>query len=255
MINQQPRPPLYLITGFMLGAILGLVLILVFPVRLRDVSPGSLAPEYKDQYRLQTALAFAASGDVGRALARIELLGEADPVRSLVSQAQIALADNNTQREARALAGLAAALDAVLANRSATAFAVNTPNPEQQGDLATPFETGGEGASYVLRDQKLLCENAQQPPFLQLFIFNAQQNAQAGIQLTIGSADGSDQFATGMKPEMGPGYAEYELTPGEVYILSINGVEAIGGLQAAACETAAGDPAWGTWLLLFDAAQ
>jgi hypothetical protein len=255
MINRQRRPPLFLITGTILGAFLGLILILMFPVRLRDVSPSSLAPEYKEQYRLQTALAFAASGDIGRALARIELLSDPDPVRSLVSQAQIALANNNTQREARALAGLAAAMDAVIANRSATAVAVDTPNPGQQGELATPFETGDEGAFYVLRDQKLLCENAQQPPFLQLFVFNAQQNAQAGVQLTISSADGNDQFATGMKPEMGPGYAEYELTPGVVYTLSVNGVEAIGGLQAAACETASGDPAWATWLLLFDTTE
>jgi len=54
---------------------------------------------------------------------------------------------------------------------------------------------------------------------------------------------------------MSPGYAEFILTPRLVYSLSINGVEAMGGIQAAACETDAGEPAWGTWLLLFNEAE
>jgi hypothetical protein len=29
----------------------------------------------------------------------------------------------------------------------------------------------------------------------------------------------------------------------------------MGGLKAAACETDAGDPAWGSWLLMFNAEE
>ena len=251
----QSKPPFFLITGLVLGLLLGLVLTwFIWPPSVTEVGPANLAESYRGQYRLMTALAYAASTDLGRAQARLALLGDSDPVRALNSQAQEALASNATQREARALAGLADKLAAYLASQQATAQAVTTPNPGGE-TASTPVESIGEGAAYYLDDQQLTCESADAPPYLKVFVFDTNHNPQAGVQLTLNSTEGKAKFTTGQRPEMSPGYAEYPLTPGVAYTLSIQGVQMLTGLQAAACETEEGEPAWGSWLLLFNAEE
>ena len=254
MINDpQQRPPLYLVTGLATGLVAGLILAwILWPPRVTGVSPASLDESYKEQYRLMTSLAFASSGDLGRAQARIALLQDGDPVRALTSQAQVALGNSATQREARALAGLASAMQAFFSSQAATAEAINTPNPEEQSQVSTPFESGAESAAYDLENQELVCNGVDTPPFLQIFVFDSNANPQAGVQLSLRSQEDVVELSTGLHPEMSPGYAEFILTPRVAYSLSINGVEMMGGIQAAACETEAGQPAWGTWLLLFN---
>ena len=88
-----------------------------------------------------TALAYAATGDLGRAQARLALLQDGDAVRLLTSQAQFALGNSATQREARALAGLAADLGDLIASQQATVESVNTPNADNQ-TASTPFAAG-----------------------------------------------------------------------------------------------------------------
>lgn len=254
MINDpQRRPPLFLLTGLIIGLLAGLIVAwILWPPRVTDVSPVSLEDSYKEQYRLMASLAFASSGDLGRAQARIALLQDGDPMRSLTSQAQVALANSATQREARALAALASAMQDFTASQAATAEAINTPNPVEQSQVSTPFESGAESAAYELQNQELVCDAVDTPPYLQVFIFDANANPQAGVQLVLKSDDGEVELSTGLHPEMSPGYAEFILTPRIVYKLYINGAEMMGGIQAAACETENGDSAWGTWLLLFN---
>lgn len=251
----ERRPPLYLLTGVVLGLMSGLLIAWIFPAVHVGVSPASLGDEYKDQYRLTVALAYAATGDIGRAQARLALLEDGDPVRALATQAQLALANSATQREARALASLASDLDTLLDSQQATAAAVNTPNPDQQGEISTPIQHPAEGAVYFVDNQELLCESSQTPPMVKLFVFDANHNAQAGVEITITWAGNEEIFFTGEKPEFGPGYAEFILEPNVVYTLAVQGTELIGGLKAAACETDEGEPAWGAWLFLFNAEE
>lgn len=247
----ERKPPLYLITGLVFGLLLGLVLAwLVWPVRVSSVGPSSLSVEDKEQYRLMVALAYAASGDMGRAQARLNLLGDADPVRALTSQAQTALANSATQREARALAGLAAELGSMLSSQQATLEAVNTPGSAEVG---SPVDTAGEGARYSLDSQQLICGAASDAPEVRVYLFNAQNLPEAGVRMQLQSSEDQAELTTGNHPSEGPGYAEAEITPGEVYTLSIQDTEMMGAIQAAACQTAEGEPAWGSWQLIFHA--
>jgi len=258
MMTKQPakRPPLYLLTGLVLGLLFGCILsFLIFPLQVASVGPGHLADEHQDQYRLMIALAYAASGDINRAQARLAQLGDSDPARALSAQAQVALGNSATQREARALASLAGDLEAFQASAQSTSIAINTPNPEDVDAAPTPFAAEEEGGTYVLDSRELLCESSENPPLIKLFVFDENGQAQAGVRLAMRNGEDSSEFFTGARPEFGPGYAEYEMTPGETYILSIAGTETLAGLQPAACITEAGDPAWGAWLLLFNRAK
>ncbi|UCD42166.1 MAG: hypothetical protein JSV69_00675, partial [Chloroflexota bacterium] len=85
----EDRGRWYLLTGFVIGAVLGLVYAwLISPQQTPDTSPASLQPEFKDQYRAMIAAAFVATGNLPRAEARLALLGESDSVIALSEQAQ-----------------------------------------------------------------------------------------------------------------------------------------------------------------------
>ena len=94
----------YLLTGFVIGIVLGLVYAwLISPQQYKDTSPASLQPEFKDQYRAMIAAAFVATGNLPRAEARLQLLDDQDVVRTLTEQAQLTLAEGSSPRQAQAL--------------------------------------------------------------------------------------------------------------------------------------------------------
>jgi hypothetical protein len=125
----QKRSPLYLVTGVILGLILGLVYAWVInPVVYENTAPDSLGDVQKDFYRSTIAQVYAVTGDLQRASLRLALLTDPDPVFALGSQAQRALAEGQ-DAEARALALLASAL------QSSTLF------PEPETELPPPQPT------------------------------------------------------------------------------------------------------------------
>jgi Tfp pilus assembly protein PilF len=85
----EKRGPWYLLTGLVIGAVLGLLYAwVVRPVQYTNTAPNSLRADYKDQYRAIIAVAYLANGDLLRARARLELLQDPDLYRVLAEQAQ-----------------------------------------------------------------------------------------------------------------------------------------------------------------------
>lgn len=109
---KEKRGQWYLLTGILVGFLAGLAVAwIVQPVEYVDTSPASLRSSYKEYYRILIATSYAASGDLVRAKARLELLGDEDPLQALTEQAQRTLAGGSSPDEARALSLLAAALN------------------------------------------------------------------------------------------------------------------------------------------------
>ena len=103
----------YLLSGLVLGIAAGLIFTwLLFPVVYEDTSPGTLAEDYKEIYRRTIAEVYLVTGDLDRAISRLNLLENDDVVFALGSQAQRALADGR-EKEAQALAGLASAIQSL----------------------------------------------------------------------------------------------------------------------------------------------
>ena len=109
--GSEPKQfPWYLLTGLILGFLLGLLYAwLINPVVYSDTEPASMRADFKENYRLTIAQAYAATGDLERAESRLVLLNDEDPIFTLGSQAQQALAAGFAE-DARALALLAAGL-------------------------------------------------------------------------------------------------------------------------------------------------
>ena len=106
----QKRGPWYLLTGLVLGLILGLFYAwMINPVIYESSSPASLGNAEKDFYRSTIAQVYAVTGNLNRASMRLIVLEDPDPVFALGAQAQRVLADGQ-EAEARALALLASGL-------------------------------------------------------------------------------------------------------------------------------------------------
>jgi hypothetical protein len=83
------NPTLHFILALLAGLGLGLAYSwLISPVTYVDANPAILRADFKDQYRIVIAASYAASHDLARARARLELLNDTDPVGELSAQAQ-----------------------------------------------------------------------------------------------------------------------------------------------------------------------
>jgi len=300
---RENRGPWYLLTGFMLGVILGLGYAwLVQPVQYTNTNPSSLRAEFKDRYRALIAVAYQANGDLVRAKGRLTLLEDLDVYRILTEQAQRTLASGGSPQEARALGLLAVALGAPPATVSPAAQTTTLPSPtltitatlrdsptpsntitstltittsvnitpsSPQNLTGTPpapptllptftplpslTPTPTSAALFVLNNQEQMCNPDLVEPLIQVQTYDTAGQPVPGIEIIVSWETGENHFYTGLKPELGLGYADFTLTPGIIYTLRLaKGGQTIPGLSAPECEASGGDRYWGSWLLAFE---
>jgi len=138
----------HLILALLAGLGIGLAYSwMISPVTYVDASPAILRGDFKDQYRIAIAASYASSPDLPRARARLQLLGDIDPVGELSAQAQRMVAAGETLEHIRPLAQLATDLQQGVASilPTATSFTntniFNTPVPDTSIEGTATFET------------------------------------------------------------------------------------------------------------------
>jgi hypothetical protein len=138
---------LQIILTLLIGFGLGLAYAwLLSPVTYVDAHPALLRADFKDQYRIIIAASYASNKDLPRAQARLNLLGDADPISELSAQAQRMLASGESFENARPLAQLATDLQQGYVSEpfTPTPFPTfNTPNA-QFTSTSTESETQPE---------------------------------------------------------------------------------------------------------------
>jgi hypothetical protein len=263
--NDEKRSSWYLLTGLIIGLILGLVYSWwINPVKYNDTSPATLKETYKNHYRSIIAQVYSETEDLTRAKSRLALLRDEDPILELGAQAQRILAQGGPEAEARALALLAAALQTAQTPTpgqpqplpTLTAAATETPPllPTQTLPAVTaspqPSLTPTEIVSFELESQERLCDSALETPMLHIFVYDSDGLPVPGVALRISWMGGDEQFFTGLKPQVSPGFADYELSTEETYALTVADGSPILDLSAQEC-TDEEEPYWGGWTLIF----
>ncbi|MHC1740210.1 MAG: hypothetical protein AB9897_03755 [Anaerolineaceae bacterium] len=270
---KEKRPPIYLITGIVIGVLAGfLIAYVLLPVNYADTLPSTLSEQQKDIYRSLVGRAYLYEADSGRAFSRLALLGDVDLNSVLVAQSQQLLAAGGDVDSARGLSLLAAAINQpgqvitplvqsselaitestpidgtsvptlVIATEtplqpSATPFATFTPRPS-----ATPKPT--QGAPYKLVNQSGNCSENDKGSLLIVKVFDTAGNGIAGVKIEISTNNGgATDFFTGLYPEINNGYADYTMDPGVVYSIRVGvGGPAITGLELPTCTSSDGNP-------------
>ena len=134
---------------------------------------------------------------------------------------------------------------ATLPSASGTPGATVTPGP-------TRIPTFTPGAPFVLDSRKLVCDQVLTDPLIQVQGVDATGQPAPGVEATVTWTGGEDHFFTGLKPELGVGYADFVMNPGTVYTLRLaEGGQSVSDMTAGECEKPGGGHAWGAWLLIF----
>lgn len=314
-MNEEDRGSWYLLTGLILGIAIGLVYAWVIqPMGYAEAEPASLHADYKDQYRTLIAAAYAANGDLTRARARLELLGDEDPYRALSEQAQRDLAGGGPE-QSHALGSLAAALrgesaapvslpggtpaptgtsglrvivtqggltaipftpsytpsvtvtPVIRSSETITGTAAVTPTvaltaPAQDAPTAptatvrprptaTPVPSPTPGGPFVLEEQRQVCQPDLGAALLQIEVRDFLNRPVPGLEVVVTWQEGEEHFFTGLKPELGPGYADFTLETGVAYTVRLEQAgQPVTGLSAPECEDG-GETYPGGWYLLF----
>ncbi len=267
----ERRPPWYLLTGLIIGLALGLLYAWVLqPVEHVDTYPASMKDEYQDAYRGLVAAAFVADGDLGRAEARLAVLGDEDPVRALSLQSQrlyngdkdsqlarlLTILEKSLTGELDSMPALVAASDGTPTPTTKTGDAETTPDGKATATITliptaavTRTPTATPGAAFTVRDSLLVCEpELSGASLIQVYVYNAADQPVPGVALTVSWDGGEERFYTGLKPEFGYGYADFEMLPDVVYTLQpANGGEAVPGLTPTDCQGEDGEVWYGSW--------
>jgi hypothetical protein len=274
----KKQPPLYLITGIIIGLLAGvLVSRVILPVRYTETSPDMLSTNQKDAFRALVARAYLYEGDKARALTRLALLGDENSSEALVSQAQQMVAANEDQLSARGLALLASALTNPAVEitplgsvdvQEATATPILTGSPAATKTTppatATPFITytprptstpkAAQGSPYQLvGEPKQICDPHSGGSMLMVYVYDKSGTGVSGVRIQISIPDGgSSDFYTGLYPEISNGYADYMMTSGFTYSLRVGeGGDIISGLEIPQCAASNGSSYPGSLELKF----
>lgn len=270
---------LALALGFGLGATYAW---LISPLRIADDSPRALRADFKDRFRAAIAAAYASTGDLERARARLALLGDPDPAQALTAQAQRMLAAGESLESVRQVALLASILQgqqiapSPLASPTSNATlssplpveATFTPEPAllstdtQPAGASLPPATSTPrptrtptatlGAPYQLVGQDTLCDPDLTEGLLQVIVINAVRRPVPGAEIIVAWSSGEEHFFTGLKPELGNGYADFVMTPQTIYSVRMaDGGATASDLSAPVCTATDGSSYYGGLRITF----
>lgn len=252
---------LALVIGFGIGLAYAWV---IAPVQYVDAEPRVLRNDFKDGFRSAIAAAYASNADLERARARLALLGDPDPYQALTAQAQRMLGSGEPPESVQKVALLASALQGmqpVAIEPSPTETTISTSNPEQTSlavgtdmvtaettELATetdPISTPAQlltatprpsrtptptlGAPYQLVGQDTVCDPQLEEGLLQVVVTDLSRRQIPGAEIIVSWNSGEEHIFTGLKPELGHGYADFLMTAEVAYSVRM----ADGGTPAA----------------------
>ena len=258
--------------GLALGMVVGLALGLAYswgidPLVYYDTDPADLRADLKQDYFVLIAVSYNLTGDLARAQARLSTLDEAGTPRALADLADRMYRAGSDAQVVRALALLAHALGApseaaVAYLPTGTPTVTPTPTltrtplpttPPTATPTATPTTTPTPEATptpdvrppYRVVESTLACDDLDVVGVLQIFVQDAEGRGLANVEVQVDWDGGRDRFFTGLKPEVDLGYADFQMSPGQVYDVVVWGTQA-GDISTEGCPSG---PA--SWRLVF----
>lgn len=282
---QDKYPPLYLITGIVIGILLGvLIAFVLMPVHFTDTDPSTLSRDQAAIYRALVGRAYLYEADSGRAFSRLALLNEPDLQSVIVGQSQQMVAEGGDEQSARGLsllAGVYSNPDQVITPLVQASAAANSPTPENTSAetattmtleatstpvalTSTPFATftprpsatpkPTQGAPYVLVDGPSEdCSAGSISSQLMVYVYDINGNGIPGVKIEISTPNGgSMNFYTGLYPEINNGYADFTMSPDSTYSIRVGiGGAIINGLTLPQCTGSDGSTLSGNLVLTF----
>lgn len=164
----------------------------------------------------QIALNYQTQNDLIAARAALAGLDLTDPAVAVAELAQQEAAAGRTDT-ARALAELAGALQA-----TPTVEGPDATEPSPAATEAPPTETATpEPRGFELVSRERVCERKIGSALLEVYTQDSTGGQIGGFEVQVNWNGGSDRFFTGLKPDIGPGYGDFQMEPGVSYLVRL----------------------------------
>jgi hypothetical protein len=261
------------------------------PVQYYDTDPLDLHPVYRERWILLVAVAYRQDGDLDRALSRLAGLDDPQVGLTVAELTRRYIQEGKPASRVRALVALADALGArsddmliYLATPDATqtftpAPEPATPTPSHTPTLtptpphtptspptrtptrtptptitrrptSTPQPTPTGPPPYYLQESESFCR-ADYDGRIEIFVQTERGGGLAGNEIWVSWDGGVDHFVTGLKPEIGLGYADFDMKPGQTYAVAVgsSAFQVVTGLLAEPCYPGESDSPLVSWRL------
>jgi len=277
--------------GLLLGLAIGLALGLTYawvidPVVEYDTQPSQLSAEARRDYLIAISLAYREDGDLRRAVERlVELRLPGDPFQAVADAAcELFLqgVDSNTERNTieamialyspQGRSGCADESDLFLVALATptpfpTAIPVTptlVPPPTKTPTAATPLlltpptaapiRTPTEAPQvddYIIANIQTFC-SVTLAGVIEVYVQWPGVGDQPGIPVRVAWDSGEDRFFTGLKPERGAGYADFQMEANRAYTVELPGRSRRSNpLTASPCTTDSGERSTTSYRVVF----
>jgi len=281
-----------LMIGLTLGLVYTWV---IAPVKHVNTYPALLRTDYRHDWVRLTALSYVADGNLARARVRLGGLEHEDVAGAIQALIEEYAAAGRPAGTLRGLTTLAEALDvhtpAMLvylytppssspASTSAPSLTLtptptarpsspkpHTPTPISyvSSPLVTPTRkptrtprpptpTPLPLPPFQLIQQEQVCKSGQ-TPHIEVVVRDKRGTGLAGVEVWLMWPGGADRAITGLKPQSGVGYADFNAEQGVNYTLGISelGMPLVTDLQITSCPSQKGkEPLLGSWRIVLE---
>lgn len=255
-------------TGWILiGLVIGLAGSLYYawivsPVVYTDAVPARFSDEFKREYIVLVSQSYALTGNWEQAEQRLQALNDPEPAELVAALLDEAIRSGEPNRVIRNLAVVAQQLG--VENTAVSRFGPDTgatvtptptptPVPPEATITATatprptntPFPTSTATSrpsptaqpNYRLLDQQRVCTD-EDALRIEVVTLDAFLNPLPGVQVQVEWQGGQDRFFTGFKPDIGPGYGDFTMSPEVSYTVFLaDGSTEVSGLRIEPCDT------------------
>lgn len=247
----------------------------VDPVVFTDASPARFSDSYQEEYILLVSQSYVVNENWPLAQQRLAALEDpniAETVNDLLETAvrqnrpapqleQLAVVARNLGAQGQAVALFAPTLPPGTVQPTPTPAIETTPTSTPQPaatatETAVPTPTGTatipatatQQPNYRLTEQTRLCSDEEPITRIEVIVLDAFLNDSPGIEIEVTWQNGRDRFFTGLKPENGRGYADFEMSPDVSYTVRLpDGSPEVSGLRIEECASGFS----GGWQLTF----
>jgi hypothetical protein len=274
---------LVLFAGIAIGLLGGLVYAWgVEPVEVVNVGPWMMRPDYRQEWVRLAALSYVADGDLERARWRLAELDREDIAAAMEALIDEYAATGRSAETMRRLTVLAQALGVqtpamlvYLETPAASSVPTGTPSPTLEPPFVSstptvtldpvptikptrtpypPTATSGPRPPFQLAAREQVCEQGQ-TPHIEVIVQDEQGGGVPGVELWLMWDGGTDRAVTGLKPEQGMGYADFDAEQGVDYSIGIGelGAPLVTGLRLEPCPEEKGkEPLVGSWRIVLE---
>jgi len=284
IIGSRREVALLVMIGLLIGIAVGLYLSWgLWPVEDYSSTPAQVKREYIPEYMVLIAERYMFDGDLPAAKARLSELGVPEPAQAVADLAGQYIREGREVSKIRALAQLAYGLGtatsglAIYINPAGVPTATPTsppsptatssptftpvpavtpaatPTPPTSAPAASPTPVPSPTAGrlvFWLTERRRICGQGEGPGRIEIFVKDDEGQAYPNVAVELAWSDGQETIYTGLKPERGLGFADFQLVDrAQVYTVQLAGSEEqveglTGDPRAAGCPPGTGYVSW-----------